>query len=395
MVNGFFFNFKKNIVAKGYFPVKCLILAVVMYAQIRGFVLFFSCLFPFFTGYCQVAIQESNDKMFSYLKKSEFVKAEDFALKIVSEMRGVDTSVYLINAYTVLGITNKNKGFYSLAIDYNLIVKRLSEQKKDSARLSAVLNNIGVIYQLHKDYTKAIQFFSKSLKIENTFNNPLEKSIRYYNIAECYTALDSFDLALTYFSNSLLIEKKHNNIEGVLYASLGIVDVYLSINQLADAERFINKIGKDVSPDMLEVYVLYNKSKAEYAILTSQFKEAKGTLTALEDLVIKNNIKHQLLGVYELEIMLFEKTTDWKELSKAYKKYVLFSDEMKTVEVQNKMNDLIAKNELQKKDLEIKLIQEERDFKVQLNDFSGKVSVFLLLLLLFVVGFVMYGLRNK
>jgi len=112
-------------------------------------------------------------------------------------------------------------------------------------------------------------------------------------------------------------------------------------------------------------------------------------------LVIKNNIKHQLLGVYELEIMLFEKTTDWRELSKAYKKYVLFSDEMKTVEVQNKMNDLIAKNELQKKDLEIKLIQEERDFKVQLNDFSGKVSVFLLLLLLFVVGFVIYGLRNK
>ena len=66
-----------------------------------------------------------------------------------------------------------------------------------------------------------------------------------------------------------------------------------------------------------------------------------------------------------------------------------------SLEVQNKLNDLMYQNDLKKKELEIKLIKEERDFKSDLNIYTSKISIFLLLLLIFVVGFIFYGLKIK
>lgn len=141
-----------------------------------------------------------------------------------------------INAHTLLGIVNKNKGYYITSINHYFNALNAAELRKDTGRVSACYNNIGSVYQLQENYLKSLQYFRKSLKLEEKLDNPLQKSIRLYNKGDVYRELDSLDLALNYFNQSLLIEERYQNQEGIMYALLGMADVYTSVKRVADAE---------------------------------------------------------------------------------------------------------------------------------------------------------------
>lgn len=336
-----------------------------------------------------------NKKMFESFEKKEFEKSESIALSILSNDGLKDTSVFIINANTILAIIYKDKGYYRSAIDKNLLVVEGSQKRKDYERLSAAYNNIGVIYKLQRYYSSAIKYFSKSLKIESKFNKPLNRSIRLYNLGESYKEIDSFDLALSYFSNSLLIEKKYNNIEGILYASLGLIDVYLAIDQVSDAKRLLSKIEGDISKKSNEIYILFQKLKGYSLFKENKYSEALDVYNDLEIILSKKNNKSYLIDVFELQIEVYEKLGDWKNLSLKYKFYVELIANDQSTEIQNKLNDVMYQNDMNKKDLELRLLEKDRDYNIKLNNYSSKVAIFLLLLLVFIVGFIFYGINKK
>ena len=113
-----------------------------------------------------------------------------------------------INANTILGILNKNKGYYITSINHYFNALNAAEMRKDTGRISACFSNIGSVYQLQENYLKSLHYFRRSLELEEKLDNPLQKSIRLYNIGDVYRELDSLDLALNYFNQSLLIEER-------------------------------------------------------------------------------------------------------------------------------------------------------------------------------------------
>jgi hypothetical protein len=59
------------------------------------------------------------------------------------------------------------------------------------------------------------------------------------------------------------------------------------------------------------------------------------------------------------------------------------------------LNDLMYSNDLNKKELEISLIEEERNFANRLNVYNSKISWFLILLLAFIVAFIFYEFQKR
>lgn len=339
--------------------------------------------------------EDLNKSLSESFDNKDYNKAESIALSIIEDSKYKDTSVLKINANTILAIIYKDRGFYSSAIDKNLLVVQSTEKRKDYERLSAAYNNIGVLYKLQRNYTSAIGYFTKSLKIEQKFNKPLSKSIRYYNLGECYKEVDSFDLALSFFSNSLIIEKKHKNLEGVLYANLGLIDVYLNINQISDAKRLLDRIQIEISKEHEEIYFLYQKSLGYYLFKIKDFESAIECLDGLELYLLSTKNERFLTDVYRLQIQVYEKTKDWEKLSSKYKQFLDKVTNGHSIQVQNRLNEVMHQNDLNKKELELRLIEKDRDYISNLNRYSGKVAIFLLLLLIFIVGFVIYGLNKK
>ena len=163
------------------------------------------------------------------------------ANKLLESSNDTDLSIFAANAHTILGITNKNKGYYVTAINHYLKALNISEKIKDNGRRSACLNNIGAIYLLQDNFKEALNYFNQSLAIEKSLDQPIQKSIRFFNIGDVYNQTDSLELALSFYTNSLLIEKAENNKEGIVYANLGISEVYIKANQLTDAKNTLLK----------------------------------------------------------------------------------------------------------------------------------------------------------
>ena len=310
-------------------------------------------------------------------------------------------SFYTINAHTILGIVNKNKGYYLTALDHNLKALNVAEELKDEARVSACYNNIGTIHLLLEDFEKACEYFNKSLSIEEQLNQPLQKSIRLYNLGDAYNKRDSFDLALSYFTNSLLIEKKLANTEGIVYAQLGIADIYIKIKRFKDARSLLEQINLVLKDYQVEERILYEILLGRIDLNQGEYEQSLKHFDDAEASSLQNNFRIHLLDIYRLKIQIFKALGDWKNATLVYDLFEALKEELNQEKITSQLEDKTFQNELMKKELEIQLIQEEKDLAVKnqqleknVADHRSKMVWFLLLSLFVMLGLIFIGIRK-
>jgi len=228
----------------------------------------------------------------------EAIEIANELLKLSSE---ANSPIHQINAYTILGIINKNKAHYVTSVDYYNQALEVAEDIEDYGRASACYNNIGSVYQIQENYIKALSFYKKSLEIEENLQNPLQISIRYYNIGETYREMDSLTLALLNFNNSLIIEKQHNNNEGIVYSLLGIADVYLELDRNTDASISLEEAKSHIDQSDAETRILYNLLKAEILHKEESFDDALTVLHESITLSEEFDFRIYLMEIYEKE----------------------------------------------------------------------------------------------
>lgn len=348
----------------------------------------------------EIKLRELDSIAFGSLENNASSVLED-ANNLLAESLKSKPNFYRINAYTLLGIVNKDRGFYVTSLDFYLKALNTAEKLKDFPRQSACLNNIGSVYQLQGNYSQAIEYFNKSLTIEEKLNQPIQKSIRFYNIGECYKDLDSLDLALTYFNNSLLIEQRAKSNEGIVYAYLGIADVYIRIKRFTDASITIGTIEKKIQQGQIEEAIILHKLKGKLLLSSGNSSSALSEFQEGENLSLKYKNSTNLLELVKLQIEVYEKSSDWQKAAMKYKQYLSLIEKMNSLNIKNQLDDLNYRNEITKKQLEIQLVQEERDlakkngkFEKNLRVYGLKITWFVVALLILSIGLILYGVKK-
>ena len=310
-------------------------------------------------------------------------------------------SYFRVNAYTLLGIINKNRGFYVTSLDYYLKSYNEAQLIKDEGRQSACLNNIGTVYQLQRKFDQAISYYNQSLEIEKKLKNPLQISIRYFNLGDCFKELDSLDLALNFFNNSLLIEKKYKNTEGIVYAKIGVADVYERYGNTTDANRILKELALIISKHSPDLQILFHLIKAKILLREKDLTGVERELKSAENQSKQNRIRTHLLEIFEMQIDILEANQDWRSASLKYKEFIRLNEEINSLSVKNQLDDLAFQNQLSKKELEIKLVQEERDlalkneqFEKDLRILGQKIIGFVLVILVFTVILIIIGIKR-
>jgi tetratricopeptide (TPR) repeat protein len=238
--------------------------------------------------------------------ESNISDAEKKANELLDVAIKYDSPVHQINAYTILGIVNKNKGYYVTSVDFYQKALIVAEESNDKGRVSACYNNIGSVYQIQENYDKALYYFKESLAIEDKLNNPIQKSIRLYNLGEIYRELDSMTLALSHFNSSLLIEKEYNNEDGIVYALLGIADIYLQLGKLTDARISIDESEIYLDNSGVEIRVLFGILRGRLLKSEGRYGEALTILQDVKDLSKQYEFKVHLMDIYKEELEIKE-----------------------------------------------------------------------------------------
>lgn len=368
---------------------------------------FIICLFVLINGFVFANKSMWKDESFQQLDKEQFRRLEEgkedplFISKLIIEKANNRPSIYLINAYTVSGIVNKNKGFYVTALDNYLKASKISLELKDEGRYSASLNNIGIIYVLQENYSKAIYYFNKSLEIEEGRKDPLQKSIRYFNLGDCYKELGKYNEAIGFYTNSLLIENKLKNKVGIIYAQLGLAEVYLSTKRIADAEQALAEIEKMKDAFDSESKVLFLRMKGKLSKKKLEFEAAEKFFMEAKDLSERNELINEQVKVTQNLSELFELKKDYKKALKYSKEFLNLNNTLKSNHIKNQLEEMIYQQEIQQKELEIIYLKEQKELAKKnenavrkLRQFDIKIAIFSVLSMLAFVGIVVFGLRK-
>lgn len=310
-------------------------------------------------------------------------------------------SIYRVNAFTILGILNKDKGYYISSINNYLKALNAAQAINDVGRASACYNNIGRIYFLQQNYTRSKEYYYKSLKIEEKLNNDLQKSIRFYNLGEAYLAQDSFDIALTYFNNSLRIEQNEQSTEGIMYALNGISEVYIKIGRLTDAFISLENLEKYNLSAFPKIEVPYYKNRAILNLKKAQYPEALSNLEKASKLAEEYQLRIYSEEIYKYQIEAYRGLKQWEKVAITYDKYISLLEELNNRKVKNQLEDLTYQNEINQRDLELKLIEEQRDLarkqlikEQNIVDYENKIVWFLIASLVSLIVLTLFGIRK-
>ena len=343
------------------------------------------------------SLQQLDQEQF---KRLETGKGDPLEIaQIIIEQSQVKPSIYLINAFTVAGIVNKNRGYYVSALSYNLKALSVAETLKDKGRISACLNNIGILYVLQENYTKAIDYFNRSLKIEEELNQPLQKSIRLFNLGDCYSALNQFDEALSFYTSSLLLEKKNKNEIGVVYAQLGLAEVYVKTKRFSDATSlFADLESKEMDQ---EAEVIFTKLKGQAALEQKQTTAAIDILKQAEQLAKKYQFKSELLENYLFLSEAYQLSGDDHLANRYLLQYIELNKQLQSNLVKNQLEDLTYQNALQQKQMEIKFLKEQKELAEKnaqamkdLRKFDWRIAIFSLVAMFALITVVIIGVKR-
>ncbi len=100
-----------------------------------------------------------------------------------------------------------------------------TEYKLYQKHFAISLHNIGFIYKNQGDINKALEYYDKSMKIQEEIGDKEEIAITYHNIGAIYNKQGHISKALEYYGKSLKIKEEINDKDGIAssFNAIGIV----------------------------------------------------------------------------------------------------------------------------------------------------------------------------
>lgn len=225
-------------------------------------------------------------------------------------------------AYNNIAIIYRKLENYPNALKYYKNSLEIHESRKDSVNLGSSYNNIAIVYKLLNDTISFLEYTNKAISMNEKINNIRTLSISYHTLANYYNDIRDFTNAINFYLKSLHLKKQLKHNKGLAITYNALATVYLEINQ----------------PDISDKYL------DSALILTNKF-----------DYIELKKANYQLR---------FRIDTSKGNFKNAFFNHMIFSnirDSLYRYDVENRINELEAKYQSDKKEQEIELLNKEKE----------------------------------
>ncbi|MBN4051622.1 tetratricopeptide repeat protein, partial [bacterium AH-315-M05] len=264
---------------------------------------------------------------------------------------------------------------------------------------AVALNNIGFVYSNQQQYEKALEYYKKSLKIENELANKLGIARMLNNIGLIYRRQNKLKLALEQYLQCKKLREEIGDKLGLAQSLNNIGFVYKSRGQPGKAiEYFLNgiKLYKEINAKRGLANTLNNVAVI-YKELENWEKAIEYCEKALA-LSIEIGNPENLLRVTLTLSEIYALQNDYKQ---AYKYHIMttkMKDSLLNAETHKQITEIQQKYENEKSQKEIELLNKDKELQTeQLN--KQKIIIWAGaggLLFVIVLAFLIYkGYRQK
>ncbi len=296
-----------------------------------------------------------------YQIKGDYFHAIDYCLQSLQVAMKLGEKKLIADNFNNIGASHYLQNNYTKALDYYFQALRQREQLHAWADVAASFDNIGLVYTEQANYVQALTYYHKSLEIETRLQNKQDIAITLTNIGIVYQKQGEYDKAL---KNFLGVKKTFEEVKdkyGIRIALQSIASIYQKKKQyvlaleygaqaVALAQEMRDEEGIASSQlVMSEIYYDQNNCKASeqfalQSLATAQKIGAKGLVEQTSNM-LADNYKNQ---------KQYDKALDYYQLAQAA------HDSIFSIEKAKAITNLQANYELEKKELQIKALSQER-----------------------------------
>lgn len=278
-----------------------------------------------------------------YLFNDLYDKAFDYGLKSLEVREEVGDQLDIAFTLRTLGWLYYDIGFYDNAIEYHRKVLALHEAMNDEERIAYSYNSLGLIYAKKNDHTTALSFYRKSLELKLPFRNTERISESLKNLGISYAAIGNYDLAVANLLKSLeLIHQTRDHYDWV---------------------EVLNELG--------DIYIK-NEKHDSAAVYLGEARVMIEGISDNKDLMLEN---------FLITSKLYSKQGDFENALLYHARYDSIKEEIISEEKRYKLAEMRILYEAERRENEIKLLQQEKE-----NERFKQKALLVGMVLLLVIG---------
>jgi len=303
------------------------------------------------------------------------------------------------SALNNIGFIYMNHGDISNALDYYSKSLRIQEEIGDRKGLAGSLSNIGSVYNTQGDLSKALEYYGKSLKIMQDLGNKNGVANLLNNIGAIYKNQGNIAEALNFYERSLKIREETGDKKGIANSLNNIGSTYNNRGDIATGLEYFQKSLKirreigdkhGIAFSLNNIAAIYFKMASLEKIPSNKLKKhlvarayADSSLLLSRELGFPENIRNS-----EQRLMMIDSARgNYVQAFEHYKQYILYRDSINNAQTQKASIKSQLKYEFEKKEAILKeqqekerAIAEEKDRFQQIVIWSVAGGLFLVVL---------------
>lgn len=348
-------------------------------------------------------IRSNIEKKKCYFWLNQFQNAKQSATKALAYAKELNDPQWLVESYFNLGDINFSMSEYVESLRYHLEALKIAEHQKLTTRLLDLYNAVGIIYFRQKNYPKSEEYYLKELDKALLLNDSIYLASVYDNLAIVAENQMRFDEAIDLHKRAIQIAENLKDTTGIISGNNNLGLAYKKKGKYDEALKQYDityKLLLQTKPvDSLWLsYTALNMGNAYTKI--KDFTKAEKYLTDGCKYLEKVNDNMGVIDAYFNLFELSQAKGDYKNALNYHLKYIAIKDSTFTLEKSKQLSELQEKYNVEKKDFEIKSLNQknaikESEIKKERIFRNSLIGLFLLLIILMIVVYNRFLIKAK
>ncbi len=291
----------------------------------------------------------------SHYSEIDIVKSIEVAHQALTTAKEINYEKGMADAYGYLGGGYADAGNYSKAIEYLLKSLRMVEKQNNLHEVARTYHDIGAVYIGDGKFDEGIRYYRKAVEIWQRIGNKRGPVTALYNIGHAYQLKNKDTLALEYYEKAIRQGKAIGNDTPALFSYVNISIIYLKSENYTLARQFCDEAmklattGKEPDIVIAEIYGVYSEiylaeGNAQQALTIAKKGLAVAASARKNSYILQNYWR--LANIYRY----------MGNSSKAYEalsRYTLLNDSLKNISNKVSIEQMVSGYELEKKDIQL------------------------------------------
>ncbi len=291
---------------------------------------------------------------------TDLQKALEAARQALTLAKTIHYKQGIAYGYYLAGANYKRLGNHTRSLKHYLTALDLYDEMGDKNGVGSLYNAMANLYLSRKNYENALKYYKKAIYTFEASGSSRRKASAIMNVGTLFYFQDEYKQSLKYFKRTLKALKntqKNQFLRMVTFSNMG--NSYISLGKFKKAEEYLLR-----AIDYFESKGLTRNTAESYIYLAKLYKRTgneKARAYARAGLEKAKNIGHMeyIIEGHRLLAEVYASRDNYRQAYRLYKQYSAIRDSLLSSNMTAKVNNLLNRFKVQKKNQKIELLTKE------------------------------------